>query len=351
LMKKVNKPYTYQMWAIILLAFQLTTAQTTGNPTEANASGLTATPVVTSNLETDKPQPGEGLNSFFIRHNLTKTEHLDLFIELNAGKMGANNSLLAHQTYTIPNSKIELFEPLFGKSRERFPLESKEMAGSVYYLISGHGGPDPGAVGTMGDKELHEDEYAYDITLRLAKKLMENGSKIYMIIQDPDDGIRDESFFNNDKHETCMGEVISPLQIARLKQQTHKVNELDKQDKEAYKRCIIIHIDSRSATQRIDVFFYHDKNSSKGLELSNTLRQTFESKYGQHQPSRGFTGTVSDRNLYVLRYTTPVCAFIELGNIQNPLDQQRFTIYENRQALANWLYEGLKQDFKNTQSK
>lgn len=30
------------------------------------------------------------------------------------------------------------------------------------------------------------------------------------------------------------------------------------------------------------------------------MKDTFESKYGKHQPNRGFTGTVSGRNLYVL---------------------------------------------------
>ena len=48
---------------------------------------------------------------------------------------------------------------------------------------------------------------------------------------------------------------------------------------------------------------------------------TFESKYGKHQPNRGFSGTVSGRNLYVLSHTTPASVFVELGNIQNTFDR------------------------------
>ncbi len=309
-----------------------------------NALFLTAQ--APASLQTAQPKPGEGLHSFLIRHNLSPKEHKNTFIELNKGKLGKNNSLLAHHSYTIPLTSIELFEPLFGKEREYFPLESRDMKGSSFYLVSGHGGPDPGAIGKYGNNELHEDEYAYDITLRLAKKLMENGAKVHIIIQDEDDGIRDAQILHYDNHETCGTHNIPLDQVKRLRQRTHEVNKLYKQDNEAYRRCLIIHVDSRSKRKQIDVFFYHHKKSKNGKKLASELNRIFDEKYAQHQPSRGFSGTVSERNLYLLRNTTPVSVFIELGNIQNYRDQQRFVKADNRQALANWLYEGIKKDFE-----
>jgi N-acetylmuramoyl-L-alanine amidase len=299
----------------------------------------------------NKPRPGEGIYAFLLRHQLSPGEHQAAFIELNQGKFGKDNALLAHHTYVLPLVKTELYEPLFGEEREYFPIESNELKGTVFYLVAGHGGPDPGAIGNYGNHELHEDEYAYDITLRLAKKLMENGAKIHLVIQDPDDGIRDEQILLYDNHETC-GAVTIPLdQNERLKQRTLEVNKLYKADTEAYRRCIIIHLDSRSERRQIDVFFYHHKNSTSGKKLAHQLRDTFDEKYQQHQPSRGFSGTVSTRNLYLLRHTTPASVFIELGNIQNYRDQQRFVIADNRQALANWLYEGIKKDFESNNKK
>ena len=56
------------------------------------------------------------------------------------------------------------------------------------------------------------------------------------------------------------------------------------------------------------------------------MKETFESKYDKHQPNRGFEGTVSSRNLYVLLQAAPVSVFVELGNIQNTFDQRRFVI-------------------------
>ena len=69
-------------------------------------------------------------------------------------------------------------------------------------------------------------------------------------------------------------------------------------------------------------------------------------KYKKHQPGRGFRGTVSDRNLYVLRHTLPAAVFLELGNIQNKRDQQRLVQENNRQALARWIAEGIVADYK-----
>lgn len=64
------------------------------------------------------------------------------------------------------------------------------------------------------------------------------------------------------------------------------------------------------------------------------MKDTFESKYGKHQPNRGFSGTVSGRNLYVLAHTTPVSVFVELGNIQNTLDQRRLVIPSNPTGIG-----------------
>ena len=50
--------------------------------------------------------------------------------------------------------------------------------------------------------------------------------------------------------------------------------------------------------------------------------------------------------LDVLLNSTPPALFVELGNIQNSFDQRRFVISDNRQALANWMREGLIADYK-----
>ena len=237
-------------------------------------------------------------------------------------------------------------EPLFGKTHQAYQVTSNELRGACFYLVSGHGGPDPGAIGIYQGRQLHEDEYAYDIVLRLGRELMMRGAKVHFIIQDKKDGIRSGHYLANSKRETCMGQKIPLDQVQRLKQRCNWVDKLYRQDKSNYKRAIFVHVDSRSRGKQTDVYFYHAPGSKNGKRLASTLRSTLAAKYKKHQPNRGFNGTVSERNLYVLRNTLPAAVFLELGNIQNKRDQQRLVQENNRQALARWIADGIVADYK-----
>ena len=334
------------------------------------------------------PKAGEGISSFLLRHNRSPKKYYDDFIELNKQKLGKNNVLKVGVTYVIPpvkkstttsakttpvkntgaknttsegagtkqpSSKAKstkigttINEPLFGKQLANVKVTSNRLAGACFYVVSGHGGPDPGAIGKVGRYELHEDEYAYDIALRLARNLMQEGAEVHIIIQDAKDGIRDDSYLSNSKRETCMGDAIPLNQVQRLQQRCDKINALYRKYRKnhSYCRAIFIHIDSRSKGKQTDVFFYYSNKKGDSKRLANNMKDTFESKYDKHQPNRGFSGTVSGRNLYVLSHTTPASVFVELGNIQNTFDQRRLVINSNRQALAKWLMEGFLKDYK-----
>ena len=307
-----------------------------------------------------KPKNGEGVSTFLQRFGYTSRAAQKEFLEINKGKLTRDGGLILGRSYRLPTGKksgkkaragsrkTSVVEPLFGPAYQNVSVRSHELEGACLYLVSGHGGPDPGAIGKVGNRELHEDEYAYDIILRLGRALMEKGAKVHIIIQDAKDGIRDDAYLSNSKRETCMGAPIPLNQVQRLQQRCDKINALYRNDRKKYKYCraIFIHVDSRSKGKQTDVFFYHSNRRAESKKLANRMKDTFESKYGKHQPNRGFTGTVSGRNLYVLTRAIPVSVFVELGNIQNSLDQKRLVIPSNRQALANWLMEGFLKDYK-----
>lgn len=322
-------------------------------------------PLITRAQETAKPIEGDGITTFLQRYRLNTAANIKEFKRLNKGKFTADGGLILGRTYKLPQNgksgndeekecdktskrkKNKLQEPLFGKTYEKVSRISNELSGACFYLVSGHGGPDPGAIGYIGKHELHEDEYAYDIILRLARNLMQHGAKVHIIIQDKKDGIRNDYYLNNSERETCMGESIPLNQVARLQQRCDKINQLYHKDRSKYKRAVFIHVDSRGRKDQVDVFFYHAPGSNKGKRLAENIRKTFEQKYDKHQPNRGFEGTVSARDLFVLRKSTPPAVFLELGNIQNKKDQQRVIIPSNRQALADWICRGIIRDYKN----
>ena len=238
-----------------------------------------------------------------------------------------------------------IIEPLFGKEHEKILVKDHTLKNKVYYLVSGHGGPDPGAQCLTCPTVMCEDEYAYDVTLRLARYLMERSATVHVIIQDPNDGIRNEQYLKCDYGELSMGKYPMPgKQLRRLEQRSKNINQLHRKYKakgikEQY--AIMIHIDSRAEQKRQDAFFYYYKDGTTGQKLAHQMQKTFKSKYEEHQKGRGYAGFVRTRNLYMVRTTHPTAILVELGNIKNKADQKRFLLPENRQALASWLGDGL----------
>lgn len=310
------------------------------------------------------PKSGEGISAFLERNKRPGKAYYNEFIRLNEKRLRGKEELRLGMKYVLPplrkgasatasskpaaNKKGTVRERLFGRKLADVEVTSNRLQGACFYVVSGHGGPDPGAIGKVGKYELHEDEYAYDIALRLARNLMQEGAEVRIIIQDAKDGIRDDSYLSNSKRETCMGDPIPLNQVQRLQQRCDKINALYRKDRKNYSYCraIFIHIDSRSKGKQTDVFFYYSNKKGESKRLANNMKNTFESKYDKHQPNRGFSGTVSGRNLYVLSHTTPASVFVELGNIQNTFDQRRLVMNSNRQALAKWLMEGFLKDYK-----
>lgn len=308
-------------------------------------------------------QHWENIYEILKRNELEPGVHKKPFIELNQQKLGDDTLLVAGNTYQLPKriytpkperkvtpkAKSSSY-PIFGKKYEKVPTIDNRLDGAIYYLVSGHGGPDPGAIGKYGSHTLSEDEYAYDVTLRLARNLISHGATVYLIIQDKNDGIRDDAILKMDKQETTIANEKLPLnQKQRLKQRADEVNKLYYQHKGKFQRLLAIHIDSRSKGQNIDVFFYHHHNSRRGKNLAKEIHKVFKTKYDRHQPGRNYHGTVSARSgLYMVKNTLPPIVYIELGNIKNYRDQLRFVISDNRQALANWIELGIISDFKNS---
>ncbi|TFG78670.1 MAG: N-acetylmuramoyl-L-alanine amidase [Flavobacteriales bacterium] len=315
-----------------------------------------------------KAEKGDGILSLLRKQGVNPYESYNEFIALNMENLRDSIHLYEGRDYKIPMVKTDsllpidsvstkaivektrndLSFPIFGERYASVTLKSERLKGNIYYLISGHGGPDPGAMAKYAGKSISEDEYAYDVTLRLARELISHGATVYIIIRDGDDGIRDDRILEIDKDEVAYPNEIIPLnQVARLKQRVNIVNELYAENKGKYQRLIVTHVDSRSEGQNIDVFFYHHEKSKNGKKLAESIHKTFEKNYKKYQPNRLYSGTFEDRtSLYLVKKTHPAMTFIEIGNITNAKDQRRILDPDNRQALAKWISEGVLLDYE-----
>ncbi len=235
--------------------------------------------------------------------------------------------------------------PIFGPDYAKTPLSSNKLKGKVFYISSGHGGPDPGAIGKRAGHDLCEDEYAYDVCLRLCRHLIAHGATAYMINRDPNDGIRDDDFFKCDEDEVLWGGVkMNYGQKSRLFQRSDIINDLYEkhlQQGVTEQTAIEVHVDSRSRSQRTDLYFYHYPGSESGEKLANKMLATMQEKYGKYRKEGQYEGTVKGRDLHMLRELKPLSVYVEMANIRNYSDQQRLVLKKNRQLLADWLFEGL----------
>ena len=313
-------------------------------------------------------EKGDGILSLLRKNGVSPYVYYDDFISLNIENLRDSVHLYEGRVYKIPKIMVDSIQlvdsiqvqsktikeiksktyAIFGENYKTVVEKSERLKGNVYYLVSGHGGPDPGAMAVYAKKAIAEDEYAYDITLRLARELLSHGATVYIIIRDDNDGIRDERILEIDRDEVAYPDTKIPLnQLARLKQRVDIVNELYTENKGAYQRLIVTHVDSRSKSQNIDVFFYHHAKSKNGKKLAESIHKTFQKKYKKYQPNRTYTGTFGDRTaLYLVRKTHPAMTYVEIGNIKNSKDQRRILDPDNRQALAKWIGEGVLLDFE-----
>lgn len=230
---------------------------------------------------------------------------------------------------------------IFGRKYQDVPIIDKKLKGKIFYVEAGHGGPDPGAMTKVSGRTLCEDEYAYDISLRIARSLIQHSATVFLITRDPNDGIRDSEFLLCDSDERTFPDLKIPApHKTRLFQRSDAVNELyEKFRKKGVtdQRLIVVHVDSRGKREQIDTFLYYQSGNEDSHKLAKKMQRTLEDKYARY---RDYNGTLSTRDLHMLRETKPTTVFVEIGNIRNEFDRKRIMVANNRKAIANWLAEG-----------
>ena len=253
------------------------------------------------------------------------------------GAGAGTDDLAAEATYRTRGYDI------FGEDHREVERVSQDLRGHYFYLIAGHGGPDPGAMATVEGNRVCEDEYAYDVVLRIARHILRQGGTPYVIVRDGDDGIRDEKYLPCDYDEVVWGDLEVPRgQVARLTQRTETVNELAREAKSPKGQwCIEVHVDSRHAERQTDLFFYHQRGSDLSEDMAEEMRDALKRNYKRQRRKIDYRGTILTRDLHTLRETEVPTVYIELGNIQHSFDQKRVLLHRNREALARWLVEGI----------
>jgi N-acetylmuramoyl-L-alanine amidase len=233
---------------------------------------------------------------------------------------------------------------IFGKKYEEVPMKGASLKGKIFYIESGHGGPDPGAMFKKDGRTMCEDEYAYDVSLRVARLLIAHGGTVFIITRDPNDGIRDGQMLTCDADERTFPDLKIPAaHRPRLYQRSDAINSLyDKYKKEGItdQRCLILHVDSRVKTLQTDIYLYYQSSSTVSKKIGQNILENLKDN---HEGKRKYRGTLSSRDLHMMRESKVPTVYVEMGNLRNTVDLERIRTGAHRQEVADWLYEGFIQ--------
>jgi N-acetylmuramoyl-L-alanine amidase len=276
------------------------------------------------------------LENLGVKSNPFKTENGELWVAAH---------LMSARPEKINLELRNMVFPILGEAYKQLKIKDLSFKNKVFYIIAGHGGVDSGARGEWNGKQICEDEYAYDISLRVARLLLEKGALVYFLVRDKSDGIREDEYLQCDENERVWGDSVIPLaQQERLAQRSRLVRGwlpryASLGEKAQY--TIEIHIDSRDKLSAVDLFMYYFPGDFASEKLGKKVQNVFRKKYAAVRKHQPYEGKLEARDLHTLRETGGLRLFVEVGNIQHPRDQKRVVLPRNRQLIAEWLVEGL----------
>ncbi len=178
---------------------------------------------------------------------------------------------------------------------------------------AGHGGFDPGKVGTAGTLEK---DINLLIALKLQKVLEDSGYRVIMT-RDTDTELCDAGATRKKAED--------------LKTRVGIINE----NKPAL--AVSIHQNSYSAgTKGAQVFYY--QNSEESHKFATVLQETVKEqlKDGNHRVEKG------NNSYYMLKKTDGVFAIIECGFLSNPQEEVLLNSDDYQQKMAEAIAEGIE---------
>lgn len=190
---------------------------------------------------------------------------------------------------------------------------TKKGTKELIVVDAGHGGFDPGKVGTAGTLEK---DINLSIALKLKKVLEDSGYQVVMIRET----------------DTALCDAGSKRKKAEdLKARVSMINE----KKPAL--TVSIHQNSYSAgTKGAQVFYF--KNSEESHRFASVLQETVKEKIndGNHRIEK------ENESYYMLKKTEGIFAIIECGFLSNPQEEVLLNADDYQQKMAEAIAEGIE---------
>ena len=208
---------------------------------------------------------------------------------------------------------VMLLLGFFLLSQEAASAVSQEETAKKIVIDAGHGGRDPGMVGTEG---VEEKGINLAIAQKLENLLEENGFEVIMT-RDSDEGLYEEDAQNKkaqDMQRRC--EIIKeaePLLTVSIHQNSY----------------------SDPSVKGPQVFYY--QHSAEGEKLASFIQNSMNEGLEAESPKEA----KANDSYYLLKRSEGVLNIVECGFLTNPEEALRLQEEDYQQKIAGCIYEGI----------
>ncbi len=229
----------------------------------------------------------------------------------------------------------------------------KPLKGWWIVLDPGHGGIDPGAiVSNLTGKERRvyvvEDEYVYDIALRMYKKLRLLGAEVTLTVISPNHLIRENQeakitfvherneVYNNERYNRRNSEKVRP-RSANISQRVRVANRFVRRARGGRSLFVSVHADNTPGRSRGPLAIYHKRRGRVDSRSRSFARVMRSALHRRDLPAR-----IQGRNLAVLRNNLAHAEIlVEVYNVHYKSDAYQIRYHKHRERDADRLVNGI----------
>ncbi|MFA6807729.1 MAG: N-acetylmuramoyl-L-alanine amidase [Eubacteriales bacterium] len=204
------------------------------------------------------------------------------------------------------------------KKAENVPGWNWGLGDRVIVIDAGHGGVDPGAIGSNNTLEK-------DVTLEISKRLqslfVQAGGKVIMIREEDRDFGQSDKLFQRKREDL----------IQRIEMATNSGGDI----------FLSIHANSFPDKKQSGPQVFYHAQSVEGKVLAESIQDTLNEVGSRKRTAK------SNQSFFILKNTNQIAVTIEVGFLSNPEEEMKLTQPKYQQNIAMAIYEGTASYYNN----
>ncbi|NKI31668.1 hypothetical protein [Croceivirga thetidis] len=291
---------------------------------------------------------GDGIFSVLRNQGLDPVKYYPAFIELNIENLKNGSEMVLGETYIIPKApdsykdmgiavdvENAIETPIFEEELADFENKGDKLENAVIYLM---------ASSSNSSASSDQSQLKKDVLKSVAKQLLLNGAKVYLL-QGTDEVTINEEESENSKDSIQVEAPMAGLDAMRNYVDVINKSFLKNSGKQKYQRLLVIDLKPGTTSEKYyKVAVFHD-NNTEGERFATSMQQIFN-KSKILDDSKDFTAIFAQKNnLFLAKNALPPLTFIEVDATENPKIEGRIKVKPEKNWLTDVITSGIVNDY------